>query len=62
MTKRLPVSAPQNIWFDSQQVDNTNITLEQQFNNTIDTSIVDNHLGYGVIPESLVQNVIFDSF
>ena len=61
MTKRNPVSAEQNIWFDTQQVDNTDLTLEQQFNNTIDTAIVANNIGYGVIPEALVQNVIFDS-
>ena len=61
MTKRNPVAAEQNIWFDTQQVDNTDMTLEQQFNNTIDTAIIANHIGYGVIPEALIQNVIFDS-
>jgi hypothetical protein len=61
LTKRSPVSAEQNLWYDTQPVDNTDLTLEQQFNNTIDTSIINNHLGYGVIPEALVQNVIFDS-
>jgi hypothetical protein len=61
MTKRLPVSAEQNIFYDTQQIDDTDLTLEQQFNNTIDTSIIANHIGYGVIPEALVQNVIFNS-
>ena len=61
MTKRNPVSAEQNIWYDTQEVDNTNMTLEQQFNNTIDTATIANHIGYGVIPTALVQNVIFDS-
>jgi hypothetical protein len=61
MTKRNPVAAEQNVWFDTQEVDNTDMTLEQQFNNTIDTAIIANHIGYGVIPEALVQNIIFDS-
>jgi hypothetical protein len=61
MTKRTPVSAQKNIWFDAQQVDNTDLTLEQQHNDTIQSSIVNNHLGNGVLPEVLVQNVLFDS-
>ena len=35
MTKRTPVSAQQNIWFDAQEVDNTDLTLEQNYNDTI---------------------------
>jgi hypothetical protein len=61
MTKRTPVSAQQNIWFDAQQVDNTDLTLEQEFNETIESSIINNHIGNGILPEVLVQNVIFDS-
>jgi hypothetical protein len=61
MTKRTPVSAQKNIWFDAQQVDNTDLTLEQQYNDTVESSIINNHIGYGVIPEVLVQNVLFDS-
>lgn len=61
MTKRNPVSAIQNIWSDAQQVDNTDLTLEQDYNNTINSSLVDNHIGTGVLPEVLVQNILFDS-
>lgn len=61
MTKRTPVSASQNIWFDAQQVDDTDLSLEQDFNNAIDSSMVNNHVGTGVLPEALVQNIIFDS-
>ena len=61
MTKRSPVSAPQNIWFDSQQVDNTDLTLEQDYNNTIESSIINNHIGSGILPGDLIPNVIFDS-
>jgi len=61
MTKRSPVSAIQNIWFDSQQVDDSDLTLEQNFNRTIQSSIINNHIGSGVLPEALIQNIIFDS-
>ncbi len=61
MTKRNPVSAPQNIWSDSQQVDNNDLTLEQQFNSTIETGIINDHVGTGILPEVLVPNILFDS-
>lgn len=61
MTKRTPVTSQKNIWFDAQQVDNSDMTLEQEFNDTVQSSIVNNHVGTGVLPEVLVQNIIFDS-
>lgn len=61
MTKRTPISAQQNIWFDAEQVDDSDLTLEQQYNNTITSSIINNHVGTGVLPEVLVQNILFDS-
>lgn len=61
MTKRTPVSAEQNSWFNAQQVDDTDLTLEQDYNNTITGSIINNHIGSGVLPEVLVQKVLFDS-
>jgi hypothetical protein len=61
MTKRNPVASKQNIWFDAQQVDDTDLTLEQDHNDTIESGIINNHIGTGVLPEVLVQNVIFDS-
>ncbi len=61
MTKRNPVSAQQNIWFDAEQVDNSDLSLEQQYNTTIQTGIINNHIGTGVLPEVLTQNVLFDS-
>ena len=61
MTKRTPISAKQNVWFDSQQVDNVDLTLEQDSNNTIQSSLINNHIGTGVLPEVLVQNILFDS-
>lgn len=61
MTKRNPVSAPQNVWFDTQEVDDTDLTLEQNYNTTIQSGIIANNIGYGVIPGALVPNVLFDS-
>ena len=61
MTKRNPVSAQQNIWFDSQQVDDSDFNLEQEFNTTIESGIIHDHVGTGILPEVLVQNVLFDS-
>jgi hypothetical protein len=61
MTKRTPVSAPKNIWFDGQQVDDSDLTLEQQYNDTVESSTINNHIGTGILPEVLVQNIIFDS-
>lgn len=61
MTKRNPVTSPKNIWFDAEQVDNTDLTLEQDYNNTVDSAIINNHIGSGVLPEVLVQNILFDS-
>lgn len=61
MTKRSPVSAKQNIWFDAKQVDDTDLSLEQDNNTIIQSSIINNHIGTGVLPEVLVQNIIFDS-
>jgi hypothetical protein len=58
---RIPVSAPQNIWFDTQNVDNTNLTLEQTHDNTIQSGIIDSHFGSGVLPDSLIQRVLFNS-
>ena len=61
MTKRTPITAEQNIWFDAQQVDNTDLSLEQNYNSTITSGIINNHIGNGVLPEALLQNILFDS-
>jgi hypothetical protein len=61
MTERAPVSVQRPIWYDSQQVDETDLNAEQTANITIEGSIIDNHVGDGVLPQVLVQNVIFDS-
>ncbi len=61
MTKRAPVSVLKPIWYDAQQVDETDLTAEQTANDTIDAAIINNHVGDGVLPENLVANVLFDS-
>jgi hypothetical protein len=61
MTKRNPVSGKHNIYFDSEIIDNENLSLEQDYNATVESAIINNHIGSGIIPESLLQNIIFDS-
>src|SRR5271165_420539 len=58
---RVPVSAPQNAFYDTQNVDNSNLTLEQTHDNIIQSGIINNHFGSGVLPDSLIQRVLFDS-
>src|SRR5574339_430850 len=61
MTKRAPVSIQRPIWYDAQQVDETDLSQEQTANDTIDAAIINNHIGDGVLPENLVAKVLFDS-
>ncbi len=61
MTKRSPVSSLQNIWFNAEQVDNVDLSIEQTFNSTITSGIINNHLGSGILPEHLLPIVLFDS-
>lgn len=61
MTIRSPVSAQRPIWYDAQQVDETDLNSEQTANITIEAATINNHIGTGVLPEELVQKVIFDS-
>ena len=61
MTKKLPVSTLQNIWFDAQQVGNADLTLEQEYNDAVTSAIINNQFGSGAISEHLTQKVLFDS-
>src|ERR1700722_3957236 len=58
---RIPVSAPQSLFFDGQNVDNLTLNLEQSYNNQIESGIINNHFGSGVLPSDLIPNIIFDS-
>lgn len=58
---RKKVSEKKNIWFNGEGVDDTDLSLEQAYNDAIQSGIINNHFGTGVLPENLVQNVIFDS-
>ncbi|CAB4196508.1 hypothetical protein UFOVP1290_28 [uncultured Caudovirales phage] len=61
MTKRNIIASEQNIWYNSQQVDNDDLSLEQDHNDIIQSGIINNHIGSGILPEVLTQNIIFDS-
>ena len=61
MTKRLPVSSPQNSWTDGECVTKDDMDTEQASNNANDEAIVNNFFGSGVLLESLEGNIIFDT-
>jgi hypothetical protein len=61
MVDRTPVSIEQNIWSDAEQVDNDDLTVEQNYNNAVRADMIDNHVGSGILPEVLNQNILFDS-
>ena len=61
MTKRLPVSQIQNKWVDAQRVDLSDMNTEQQHKNGNDAAMVQNFFGSGVLLESPVPIVIFDT-
>jgi hypothetical protein len=58
---RISVSSPQNIFFDSQEVDKEDLDTEQSHNNNNSSAIVQNFFGSGILLESPLPNVIFDS-
>lgn len=61
MTKRSPVSAPQPVWYDSQQVDETDLQTQQTANTVVESATINNHIGTGVLPEALVPTILFNS-
>src|SRR6266550_1177031 len=61
MTKRAPISSIQNKFFDSESIDDSDLSLEQEHNTIIESGIIANHIGTGLLPEVLTQNILFDS-
>jgi hypothetical protein len=61
MTYRLPVSNIQNKWNDAQRVNQEDLNVEQSFVNNTTAAIVNNFMGSGVLLESPVPKIIFDS-
>ncbi len=61
MSFRLPSQTPENIWKDSQRVNQSDLRVEQAHNDQNLAAVVNNHFGSGVLPSSLEQNVLFDS-
>jgi hypothetical protein len=61
MTTRTPVSTIFNKFHDAEQITVQDLDVEQNRNIVTDASIINNHFGSGVLPSSLVQNIIFDS-
>lgn len=61
MTDRIPISSIQNVFFDAENLDDADLTTEQDYNNQIQSAIVNNFSGSGVLADSLVQRVLFNS-
>jgi len=61
-TPRSPVSTLQPVFIDGQQVDESDLQLLAQANQTIESSILNNNLtSSGILPETLVPAVLFNS-
>ena len=52
MTTRLPVSAIQNNYIDAQKVTKDDLDVEQNYNNSQNSAIVNNFFGSGILLES----------
>jgi hypothetical protein len=61
MTKRIEVSALQNLFRDAQRVSKEDLDTEQNYNNKVQASIINNHFGSGVLLENPVPVILFDS-
>lgn len=61
MTKRIEVSALQNLFRDAQRVSKEDLDVEQSYNNQIQAATINNHFGSGILLENPEQVVIFDS-
>jgi len=61
MTNRRDVSLLHNNWTDAQRVDKSDMDLEQDRSIGTEAAGIQNHFGSGVLLESPIQNIIFDS-
>lgn len=55
------VSGKQNKWFDAESIGEIDLSVEQDYNNKVQSGIIHNHFGSGVLLDSLDQKVLFDS-
>ena len=61
MTKRIEVSALQNLFRDAQRVSKEDLDTEQNYNNKIQSATINNHFGSGILLENPEQVIVFDS-
>lgn len=59
--KKKEISIPETLWQNSMRVQQSDLIVQQNYSNQVDSAIINNHFGSGVILESLNKNVIFDS-
>jgi hypothetical protein len=58
---RKDITGKQNVWLNGQQVDDLDLSTEQNYVNTISSGLTYNHIGQGILPDSLVKTLLFDS-
>jgi len=58
---RKDVTSKQNIWLNGQQVDNDDLSTEQNYINTVASGLTYNHIGQGILPDNLSKIKLFDS-
>lgn len=61
MTKRIEVSALQNLFRDAQRVSKEDLDTEQNYNNKVQSATINNHFGSGILLENPEQVIVFDS-
>lgn len=61
MTKRLPVSVPNVVWRNGHVVTQDDLLVEQDANIQRDRATINNFFGSGVLLESPIRKVLFDS-
>jgi len=56
-----PISNKQNYFNNGTNIDASDLQLEQNYNNSTQTAMIDNHFGSGVLSDNLIQNILFDT-
>jgi len=59
--KKKEISIPETLWQNSMRVQQSDLIAQQNHSNQVDSAIVNNHFGSGVLLEGLNKTIIFDS-
>ena len=61
MTIRKEISIIENLFHDSQRVDQNDMVVEQNKNDQLVSALINNHFGSGILLSSPTQKILFDS-